>query len=307
MRLALAGVAAAAVIASCSGSQRSGSPGAGQVGVQDPVAQPLAVSPEDFPLVSRAADGLEVQWWIADDTGGAVGTALVDLADGPAPLEPELARAWIANGFRMTRVSLAKLGELQRRLPPAFALDRTWHGWATTWTPVFTGKRVERRTLGGSAGERGGTVLMDDTPVMLEPGVLRIIARSWGAPSPSGARLLRLELVPQLQTSQRDEALASLNLKGVGPKGVQEEGRLFERLALDTALEPGWVYVVAPETPGVEWKGTSDRRPPVEADPTAGPKVDPLPTLGEAMMSVRPGEAGGLRRPLKAVLVLVPR
>lgn len=251
---------------------------------------------EDFPLVTRAANGLEVRWWVADDSDGAVGRALVDLSDGAAPLPEEVSRRWIASGLRLVRIRGADLSALQQRLPTVVTEQRTWHGWATNWTALFTGRRVEP-----------GAIVIDGETRRTAGGVLRLLGRAWVAPSREG-EVLRVELLPQVQTGVRDETLAALGLKGAGPMSVIDEGAVFRELSIDAALDRSHVYVIAPESPGVEWRGSGERRrPEPEAPAEAGPRAVPTPTLGEAMMAFTPDANAPGKRALKAIVVLVPR
>jgi hypothetical protein len=287
-----------------------------------PVGNTDTTSPHAFPLVDRVSKGLEVQWWVADDTDGAVGAALFDLADGAAPLPPERARALIDNGLRLVRVPIAKLAELQTRLPTLRTLERTWFGSVVDWKPIFTGLRLEPTIRAAEGNVRASTsdpvLLINGVPERVAPGVLRIIGRSWTASSTAG-EALRLEAAVQLQTAVRDQAVAALKLKNAGPTSVVEEGRVFASTSLDIALPAGFAYVLVPESPGVEWKDARARkRAKAEAQAgegsgTAGPDVAPPRTIGEAMMSVQsrpptgPNDSPALRRPIKAVVVLVPR
>lgn len=251
---------------------------------------------EDFPLVTRAANGLEVRWWVADDSDGAVGRALVDLGDGAAPLPEGVSRRWIASGLRMVRIKGEDLESLQQRLPTVVTEQRTWHGWATDWTPLFTGRRLEP-----------GPIVVDAETRRAPAGVLRLLGRAWVAPSRDGD-VLRLEILPQSQTGVRDETLAALGLRGAGPTKVIDEGPVYRELAIDAALDRSHVYVIAPESPSVEWRGTGERkRPDPEPTPEAGPRAVPAPTFGEAMMAFTPDANTPGKRALKAIVVLVPR
>lgn len=288
-------------------------------------------SPDAFPLVDRARSGLEVQWWIADDSDAAVGAALFDLADGAAPLPPERARALIENGLRLIRVPLPRLAELQSRLPTVRSLERTWFGPIVDWKPLFTGLRIDRPPLvrdpsaQTQARPLDPVLLIDAAPERVPPGVLRLIGRAWTAASanPAAPEVLRLEAAVQLQTASRDEALAALRLKSAGPMTVLEEGRVFNSTSIDVALERGYVYVLVPESPSTEWKDERTRKRereqtaenPAESR-AAGPDITPPRTLGEAMMATKPitqrndtttNASRAPTRPLKAIVVLVPR
>lgn len=295
-------------LSSCGSSGKAAGPsgvgGSAGGGVPASADAEDTTSPDAFLFVDRARSGLEVQWWVADDTDGAVGAVLYEVADGAAPLPPERARALIDNGLRVVRVRLDRLGELQRRLPTVRTLERTWFGSILDWKPLFTGLRLDPPPGGGQP-----VVMVDGVPERMPVGVLRIIGRSWVASSASG-EVLRFEAVPQLRTSVRDEAVAALGLKNTGPATVPEEGRLFTMMAVSTALERGFVYVIAPESPGVEWKDAKARAREAGSSPAggvAGPEITPPPTVGEAMMTVRPAADRPGQRPLKAVVVLVPR
>jgi hypothetical protein len=311
------------MLTSCKGNSKAPtsqqSPAADQL---PPVGNTDTTSPHAFPLVDRVSKGLEVQWWVADDSDGAVGAALFDLSDGAAPLPPERARALIENGLRLVRVPLAKLAELQTRLPTLRTLERTWFGSVVDWKPIFTGLRLEPAIRPAEGNVRASTadpvLLINGVPERVAPGVLRIIGRSWTANSTTG-EALRLEAAVQLQTAVRDQAVAALKLKSAGPTSVVEEGRVFASTSLDIALPTGFAYVLVPEAPGVEWKDARARQRAreearaSEGSGTAGPEVAPPRTIGEAMMSVQsrpssgPNDNPALRKPIKAVVVLIPR
>lgn len=306
--LASAALLLPAIVASCAAS---GSNSKDKVRVVNPAAmgtastrKPRAESSsrksaggsasETAPLARNAIDGLELHWWITFDDGGAVGSTLVSLSDGAPPLSPQTQQAWIENGLRMVRIPENKLPELEARLPAVRSLERTWFGWATEWTSLFIGRRA-----GGS-----GPVLIDGQPVTLAPGTLRLLARTWTAQGSTGP-VLRLELAMQHQTRVADDVLATTGLRASVARTLLDEGSVFAQLNVDAALEPGWVYAISSERPGVEWSASRRKRTENDGDGEAGPKVSPPPTLGEAMLSQASDNPAV--RGVKVVVVLVPR
>lgn len=246
-----------------------------------------------------AKEGLEVWWWLSDDSDGQVGAAiaaLVDASAAPGIGAAQLTR-WEKNGLRWVRVPLEKLVELERSARPLRVTARTAYGWPTAWTEVFRGSRVGRAS--------GRAVLVTDQGGEgVTPGRLRMIARCWEAPraGPEGlTTAVRLELAVQSQTkgiTPDDEPFA---LPKVMP--AEEQGDVLRPLTIETTLERGAAYVITSEKPGVVW-GLSEEEQ-AAASATYGPKGPTPTTVGEAMMTAAVPEEKG--KVAKAVVVVVVR
>jgi len=195
--------------------------------------------------------------------------------------------------------------QIEQSLPSIQQRHRQWVGWATRWTEVFRG----RPTSGI------GPVIIDGAARTLPRGTLRVLARCWPAPAqatgPEGSFNVRIELLFQHVPEEAPTAAAVFTEPKV--RLPEDEGELIASLSWTGALEPGFVYVIAPESPGLTWGGTkkpaapSDTSPPDQPTPApvSGPAVRGPPTLGEAMMAWAPGEAA--RGAPKAVIMLLPR
>lgn len=280
------------------------------------------------PIVTTAQDGLEVHWWIADDTDGAVGAVLSEFVEPALPADLSVRARWNANGLRLVQVPIERFGELESRLPATRTRTRLWVGWVTSWTEVLRGRRA-----GGASA-----LIIDGQRSLLPLGALRLIARSWPAPSePSGNQswgdrpAARLELACQLVV----EAPLTATDVFEQPRltDVPDEGPVFRQLTLETLLDARFAYVVTSEAPGILWTsagrrtiGSADVSPPpatpdipdsqVEQQRHAednielpfeplGPPVSTPLTIGQAMLSASHSETG--RRDVRIIMVLVPR
>jgi hypothetical protein len=289
--------------------------------------EPIVGTPP--PIVTTAKDGLEVHWWIADDTDGAVGAALAEFTEPPLPQGEALRERWNANGLRMVQAPGEQIGELEARLPPLRARRRLWVGWATAWTEIVRGRRA-----GGASA-----LIIDGQRTSMPTGALRLIARSWPVPiEPTGERQwgneprVRLELACQLAVEHSVGAEDVFSQPRVVP--VPDEGPILRQLTLETVLDPRFVYVLTSEAPGVVWAPSAARQaspeppeaaPGSPAEPAAegserlmepegrldlpseplGPPVSSPLTVGQAMLSASQAETGW--RDLRIIVVLIPR
>lgn len=282
-----------------------------------PAPEPALQAPE--PILSTARHGVEVHWWIADDTDGAVAKVLSRYLSPLMPTDDDLRRRWQGNGLRMVRIPAEEITLLQRRLPPLRARRRLWVGWNSTWDEVFQGRRA-----GGA-----GALLIDGQRASLPAGVLRFIARAWPAPRLEGDALrgftsppiARLELACQLHI---DPVLNAADVfqepRQIPP---QDAGPVFHTLTLETALEDGFAYVITSESPDVAWESlqpADSPHPPAPpappddaedgafdafaAEPLGPPSVRAL-TIGQAMLSARFEETG--IRDFRVLVLILPR
>lgn len=279
------------------------------------------------PIVTTASDGLEVYWWISDDTDGAVGAALAAFVDPPQPANEAMRVRWNANGLRMVRLPADQFSDLERLLPVLHSRRKLWVGWVTDWTEVFRGRRA-----GGAS-----SILIDGQRTSLPAGTLRFIVRCWPAPAPpTGERAwgdrpgVRLELACQLDVQKTIGAGDVFTEPQVA--SVVDQGPVLRQLTLETLLDPGFIYVLTSEAPGVTWYSrearmgavspaapatptqspADDSEPVAQAEPLApialealGPPVSSPLTVGQAMLSATQSETGW--RDSRVVVVLIPR
>lgn len=262
-----------------------------------------AVGVVEAPAAPIAKSGLEVWWWLADDSNGQVGEIVAGLSDpavAPGVTEKQRER-WERNGLRWVRVPAEKLAELERSARPLRVTARTAYGWPTAWTEVFRGSRVGR-------GSGRVVLVTDQGGEAVTPGRMRLLARCWEAPmaGPDGlTTAVRLELAVQSQTkgiTPDDEPFA---LPKVMPS--EEQGEVLRILTVETTLERGAAYVITSEKPGVVW-GVSEEDMAVQSDGHGtqyGPKGPTPTTVGEAMMTASVPEEKG--KVAKAVVVVIVR
>lgn len=246
-----------------------------------------------------AKEGLEVWWWLADDSNAQVGAAIARLMDDTsrAGLNESQHRVWESNGLRWVRITAERLGELEREVRPLRVTARTAYGWPTSWTEIFRGSRVGRAS--------GRAVLVTkEGGEGVTPGRLRMLTRCWEAPSagPEGLTTsVRLELAVQSQTkgiTPNDEPFA---MPTVMP--AEDQGDVLRPLTIETRLERGSAYVITSEKPGIIW-GQSPEEALANAT-TYGPKGPTPTTVGEAMLTAAVPEQKG--KVAKALVVLVVR
>ncbi|MBL0922113.1 MAG: hypothetical protein IBJ10_08295 [Phycisphaerales bacterium] len=267
------------------------------------------------PTIRGSENGLEVLWLVAHDDAGCVAEALAPYAAQPVPMSDATREAWRANGLRLVRLPIDDLAALEKSLSLVGMVNRQWMGWALDWREAFRGRSIER----------GAPIVVDGARRAMPAGALRFIARCWTAPSPNGA-VIRLELAAQLferlETRTRADELRAI-AAGESPIGfdAMTEGRVFEALTFEAALEPGFAYVVVGEAPDVDWDApkAESAGPRIDEDgfivragaegpsvgAIAGPPALSPPTLGEAMLNVR--ALGPDERPARALFILVPR
>lgn len=301
-------VALLLVLTGCVSGPETGMTGTGEAPVAGTVSDDSGSTETGAtePIVSGNADGLEVHWWLADDSGGAIGAALAPYAADLQPEDRVTRTRWESSGLRLVRVPVDRWAAVAPLLVPLHQRTRDWIGWAPQWREVFRGRRV--------GGEQ--PVVIEGERTNPERSLLRVLLRAWPAPpaDPAVRRPeVRAEIAFQLlppDTTRRDPFARP---KIVPP---EEEGTILRRLTMQSALDPGYVYVLTAEAPGVTWESRSDF--PVEPSPAsdeeadssmeeliAGPPSSGPRTLGEAGLGASAAETKN--RPAKAVIVFVPR
>ena len=293
--LALLLSAAALVLTGCGSG---GDAGASDLPMGGRVAPPV-ISGSDAEM-AEGVEGLEVVWWVAEDSDGRVAETLSTYEPADDVLDPTTREIWRENGFRMVRLPATEFSRLVVDLPPQTQLNRQWIGWSPRWTDMFRG-----RVAGGDE-----PLLLNGTRLNLPKGVARMICRIWRSPgSADGTGLpwmgvMRMEMAMQLYDEPQVDA-ASFFME---PRMEPEENRGFivTDLSASGLLSPGYMYVITGEKPLVEW--WSDGEPPVTDSAglsRPGPPAAPLRTLGEAMLTGRADETG--RFPVRVLVVLSPR
>lgn len=271
--------------------------------VNQPVVRPVSNLTES--PVRNAQVGLEVAWWLADDTAGRVGTQLTALGAAPLALDDATRARWEAAGFRVLTIPLGSLPALQGALPRESSWTRRWHAQLPDWAEVFRGRRIAADTR----------VLIDRAPERLPGGSLRLLARNWAVPGEPPA--LHLDAAVQLLTNP--PALDPFALEEPRVSRPADEGHVLGDLVLSTELPPTVALIITAEAPGVVWSGPTGAAPApapeqpeslLEAEgepntPIFGPLAADALSLGQTMLTAGADEPLG--KPVKALVVLIPR
>lgn len=240
-------------------------------------------------------DGLEAVWWIVDDSNHDriafenLGEALLQYQDRPTGLSPAALRLWRSNGLRVVAVPAKELDLLHDRVRTMGQAIEQWFGVLPTWTPLVT----------GPAFEQPWTLALDNGPIELPPGNVRLLGRAWMVPvepslsldpprpghdeqSPAMAAAMNVELLPQ-HTEARDRHGSFAQNYGRDPRpSIENSGVNFPRLTLHFACRGGDAIVIVPEDPFVEWKKLPPGQPrelffPSPQGPTV---IEPPTSLG---------------------------
>jgi hypothetical protein len=221
----------------------------------------------------------------------------------PLPDNAGLRERWESSGLRLVRVPIDRLDEIQAAAPAVSQRYRLPIGWTTAWTEVFRGRRVG-----------GETVKIAGVGRAPPRGVVRLLARCWPLPGTASAQL---DLLVQVEAEAGAETRDPFKRPEILPEDRQ--GEAVRELTLESAVAPGFAYVITCEEPGVRWMGPAEAGgesgfspPPVEAPDESMPVKDPLApllgvtrTLGEAALAS--STEGDPRRKHKAVIALIVR
>lgn len=241
--------------------------------------------PQASPGDRGAPNGLEVLCWVVDDSINdrisfeTLGEALLPYRDRPTGIQADQLQVWKDNGLRIVAVPIADLDLLHDRLRTIGHASNQWFGSVPRWTPL----------AGGITFRNRWTLRLDNGPLELPAGQVRLLGRAWLVPvepplstvtdssaaAPPMAAAMSLELLPQLaEESARRETMSQAY--GLDPRPtVEESGINFDRCQISTMIPSnGDALVIVPEDPGVEWKRLSPARPRVLLY-----KVDPIATV----------------------------
>ncbi len=275
-------------------------------GCADPASRNTIQSAETQRPLDEPREGLEVIWWMTDDSENQVGQSLAPFLDPPQPTDAPLRERWRATGLRLIRVPLDQLPTIQTELPSAAQRYRQPLGWTADWLEVFRGRRIGETTL-----------MIAGAPRTLPPGVVRIIARCWPVPPSTSAATIHLDLAFQFEPTTNPKPADPFAEPTIVK--AEDRGEALRELTLAAAIEPGFAYILTCETPDTIWKAhpsTSNEdtgfSPPEtdEPQPASPPKhvgpIIPSPiTLGEAAMQTESTDESPRR--YKAVIALVVR
>jgi hypothetical protein len=232
---------------------------------------------------------------------------LSDYANRVIPVTPATRALWRANGLRLISVPRKDLDYLKETLRLVGPVEQQGVVESVTWKPAA-------RSPGWDQTQ---SVSLDDGPLPLAPGHVRLLLRCWVAPasalattqiasdpsrrldSGSIAGAIQLELVPQqVSRAGRSEFAAALEPRPT----IEAEGVILTRLLLEASLTTDDLLLIIPERPDAEWR-THDAPPVVPGSHPLGPPVPTPPTLGEMMLT---DMATGGHRNLRRILIIAP-
>jgi hypothetical protein len=272
------------------------------------------------------AVGIDLCWFIVDDdpfddnlkTGEArrafpansrpLAEVMSEYANRVIPVTPATRALWRANGLRLISVPRREFDRVKDSLRLVGAVQQQQVGESARWLDVAP----------SPSWADNESVMMDDGPVTLGPGRLRVLLRCWAAPASTLANAeisadparrletgavagaIQLEMVPQhVGKASREDIAALLKPK---PR-IEDEGVMFSRLLLEASLTNDDLLLVVPERPDAEWRPQGGVASDAPGAHPMGPAVPSAPTLGELMLT---DQASGGHRNARMVLVIAP-
>lgn len=230
----------------------------------------------------------------------------------PVPIPQPTLDLWRANGLRVYSVPVADLPALQKQIRLVGPSQERWLGQTPVWAEVLRGPPLARPDA----------LLMDSGPLRVEGGAARLLLRGWlipsshlsdsassttppefvGPPAPAHDNpgrptraALQLEILPQHHLPKPPPD--TFTLEPTRAPRPEEEGLLFERLALRAALDGHHTDAIVVVPDAAYSTDTADT-------PSLGPAPPPGLTFGQALLTDKPQ-----RRAVNtvAVLILIPR
>lgn len=256
-------------------------------------------SPE--PSISRptAARGLNVSCWTFDDdrplksgTAAEFDVTLMELAEAQTQPAPEVTAPWTRQGLQLLIVDASQLGPLLETIRITGPLQQQRLNELPRWTAIHSGPESILPMI----------LELDDGPVQLAAGELRLLARAYivpGAPADDGAlrASMQLELAVQhLDTTLRADD--SIDLAARARVSTLDEGPTFPSMNLQAQLSQGQALLIIPIDGTTEQDAST--APP---EPQVGPLPPTFPRIGEALLT----DYSRLPRPTsRTILVLEP-
>lgn len=205
---------------------------------------------------------------------------LAKYAGEPSPVDGAMVNAWRGSGLRIVAVPRADVEALQNSFNVVGPLENRWLGQVPQWVEVAHSPEIGLPL----------TMRLDNGPITVSQGTLRLLLRAWIAPVPGGetrtARgVLQLEMVPDLRPPRATGSLI------FDPVDHAEAAPIpFWRLQMQAALDGEQALLIVPEEPDANWNdatettsGLTPGRGPNAKSPL-GPSVPPAPTLGELLL-----------------------
>lgn len=212
--------------------------------------------------------GLDTMWWRVRDwhTTAPNGRSSAHVA---ATLEPylltsetisdpalvDVLETWRANGLYVSLVPGERLGEVLGALTPFGQIDRLVVEPSGTWAAI--GPTIEYPD--------DTPVMLDNGPLQLPRGNLRLLVRGWpepvGVEAGKGLRAAtHIEIVPQAVDTQ---ALDRIGRPAISERKIRENaeirrnpdrhGQVFDRLRLEALVKPGHALLITADDSTAYW------------------------------------------------------
>lgn len=205
------------------------------------------------PFIRGNPVGVELHWWLTQDSDSVIARALAPYDETKAFLPEEVRERLRLSGVRVLAVPLSEIVVVHQVAPPTSAWSRRWLGQSPEWLQIMRSRRVAESTRSVVYGSEQ----------RLPEGVLRLLGRAWIVPErvereegPSIEASMRIELVAQVQqrdpVTDRDNRFAIPREDSVTP-ALEGQGPLLEELLLGLTVPPGYAIVLTTAAPEADW------------------------------------------------------
>jgi hypothetical protein len=237
-------------------------------------------------------------WTFGDDRPLKKGTAaefdvlLAELAESQVQLPQEASAAWARQGLRLLIVDASRLEPLLASIRITGALQQQRLNLLPRWTALHAGPESILPMI----------LELDDGPIQLAAGELRLLARAYlvpGSTAENGRLRASMQMefgVQHVDTSLRAEE--PMDLASRTQISTIDEGPIFPSMNLQALLTPGQAVLIVPQDVSA---AQSNADQPLE--PLVGPLPPTFPKIGEALLT----DYSRLPRPTsRTILVLEP-
>lgn len=196
--------------------------------------------------------GIELHWWLAQDSGGDIARALAPY-DTDTPFLPASTRERLRlSGLRAVAVPLSEVFVIHQIAPPRSNWSRRWLGQETEWVQL-----VRSRSIAG-----GTRSMMYGGEQRLPEGVLRLVGRGWVQPRPTDTdgetridAVMHMQFAAQIQRrdpeGERRNQFRPEPVTAMTP--LEDMGPFIEDLGLRLSVPAGYAIVLTTDFPDADW------------------------------------------------------
>jgi len=196
--------------------------------------------------------GIELHWWLAQDSKGDIARALARY-DLDTPFLPASTRERLRlSGLRVVAVPLSEVFVIHQIAPPRSNWSRRWLGQETEWVQLVRSRSISGGTRSVAYGGEQ----------RLPEGVLRLVGRGWVQPRPTEAdgemridAVMHMQFAAQIQ--RREQEGDRRNLFRPAPVAaltpLEDMGPFIEDLGLQLSVPVGYAIVLTTDFPESDW------------------------------------------------------